>query len=787
MQTLIETGLDDKNFHIKSNAPNYYHPGKSGAIYQDSKSDKPIAFFGEIHPNINQKLQIKTEALILFEIFLDRIELHKNKLKDQKNKYEYSDFQKSERDFAFIIDKNLNVQELVKIIYKIDNNLIKNVKVFDLYEGENIPSDKKSIALNVTIQSLQKSLNDKDLEKINNLIISTVESKTGAKKLDPKMSTIDNIRNFAIIAHIDHGKSTIADRIIHKCGGLTEREMKAQVLDSMDIERERGITIKAQTVKLNYKSKDGKDYILNIIDTPGHVDFSYEVSRSLYACEGSILIVDSTQGVEAQTLANVYQAMDTNHEIIPILNKIDLPASEIEKTKNQIEEVIGIDTSNSVPCSGKTGEGIDEILEKIIQTLPPPRGNKNDILKCLLVDSWYDSYLGVVILIRVIDGKIKKNMKIKMMSTNQEHIVEKVGVFTPKPKDMDELNSGEIGFIITGIKNLSDTKVGDTICEANKPLKEALPGFKPSKPVVFCGLFPVDSSEYQKLKDGLAKLKLNDSSFSYEPESSSALGLGFRCGFLGLLHLEIITERLEREFDINLLTTTPGVVYKVHLNNDKVLDLQNPSNLPDPTIIKYIEEPWIKATIITPDQYLGPIIKICQNKRGIQTNLNYSGNRAVLNYEIPLNEVVFDFNDRLKSITSGYASFDYEIIGHREGELVKLSILVNGEPVDALAMMVHKDFAQTIGREVCEKLKDLIPRHNFMIPIQAAIGGKIIARETIKGFKKDVLTKIHGGGARDRKRKLLDKQKKGKARSKQFGKVEIPQEAFIGVLKINKD
>ena len=608
-----------------------------------------------------------------------------------------------------------------------------------------------------------------------------------AQKLDPKMSTIDNIRNFAIIAHIDHGKSTIADRIIHKCGGLTEREMKAQVLDSMDIERERGITIKAQTVKLNYKSKDGKDYILNIIDTPGHVDFSYEVSRSLYACEGSILIVDSTQGVEAQTLANVYQAMDTNHEIIPILNKIDLPASEIEKTKNQIEEVIGIDTSNSVPCSGKTGEGIDEILEKIIQTLPPPRGKKNDILKCLLVDSWYDSYLGVVILIRVIDGKIKKNMKIKMMSTNQEHIVEKVGVFTPKPKDMDELNSGEIGFIITGIKNLSDTKVGDTICEANKPLKEALPGFKPSKPVVFCGLFPVDSSEYQKLKDGLAKLKLNDSSFSYEPESSSALGLGFRCGFLGLLHLEIITERLEREFDINLLTTTPGVVYKVHLNNDKVLDLQNPSNLPDPTIIKYIEEPWIKATIITPDQYLGPIIKICQNKRGIQTNLNYSGNRAVLNYEIPLNEVVFDFNDRLKSITSGYASFDYEIIGHREGELVKLSILVNGEPVDALAMMVHKDFAQTIGREVCEKLKDLIPRHNFMIPIQAAIGGKIIARETIKGFKKDVLTKIHGGGARDRKRKLLDKQKKGKARSKQFGKVEIPQEAFIGVLKINKD
>ena len=600
------------------------------------------------------------------------------------------------------------------------------------------------------------------------------------------MSTIDNIRNFAIIAHIDHGKSTIADRIIHKCGGLTEREMKAQVLDSMDIERERGITIKAQTVKLNYKSKNGKNYILNIIDTPGHVDFSYEVSRSLYACEGSILIVDSTQGVEAQTLANVYQALDTNHEIIPVLNKIDLPASEIEKTKNQIEDVIGIDTSNAVPCSGKTGEGVDEILEKIIESLPPPTGNENNLLKCLLVDSWYDSYLGVVILIRVIDGKIKKNMKIRMMSTEQDYIIERVGVFTPKPKDIDELNSGEIGFIITGIKNLSETKVGDTICETNKPLKEALPGFKPSKPVVFCGLFPVDSSEFQKLKDGLAKLKLNDSSFSYEPESSSALGLGFRCGFLGLLHLEIITERLEREFDINLLTTTPGVVYKVHLNKGDIIDLQNPSNLPDPTLIKYIEEPWIKATIITPDQYLGSIIKICQDKRGVQLSLDYSGNRAVLNYEIPLNEVVFDFNDRLKSMTSGYASFDYEIIGYKEGDLVKLGILVNTEPVDALAMMVHKDFAQSIGRMVCEKLKDLIPRHNFMIPVQAAIGGKVIARETIKGFKKDVLTKIHGGGARDRKRKLLDKQKKGKVRSKQFGKVEIPQEAFIGVLKINK-
>jgi len=601
------------------------------------------------------------------------------------------------------------------------------------------------------------------------------------------MTKIDHIRNFAIIAHIDHGKSTIADRIIHRCGGLTEREMKEQVLDSMDIERERGITIKAQTVKLNYKAKNGKDYILNIIDTPGHVDFSYEVSRSLYACEGSILIVDSTQGVEAQTLANVYQALDTKHEIVPVLNKVDLPASDLEKTKKQIEDVIGLDTSNAIPCSGKTGEGIEDILEQIIVSLPAPEGEKDADLKCLLVDSWYDTYLGVVILVRVINGKISKNMKIKMLSTKQEYIIEKVGVFTPKATDVNELNAGEIGFITTGIKVLSETKVGDTICDATKPSQEALPGFKPSKPVVFCGLFPVDSSEYQKLKDGLSKLQLNDASFSFEAESSSALGLGFRCGFLGLLHLEIITERLEREFDINLLTTTPGVVYKVHMNKGEVIELQNPSSLPDPTLIKFIEEPWIKATIITPDQYLGAIIKVCQDKRGIQTGLSYSGNRAVLNYEIPLNEVVFDFNDRLKSMTSGYASFDYEIIGHREGDLVKLGILVNAEPVDALSMMVHKDFAQRVGREVCEKLKDLIPRHNFMIPVQAAIGGKIIARETIKGFKKDVLTKIHGGGARDRKRKLLDKQKKGKARGKQFGKVEIPQEAFIGVLKINKD
>jgi GTP-binding protein LepA len=601
------------------------------------------------------------------------------------------------------------------------------------------------------------------------------------------MSNNENIRNFSIIAHIDHGKSTLADRIIHKCGGLSDREMKSQVLDSMDIERERGITIKAQTVKLSYRAKDGKDYILNIIDTPGHVDFGYEVSRSLSACEGSLLIVDSTQGVEAQTLANVYQALEINHEIIPILNKIDLPASDVEKTKKEIEDVVGIDTSNAISCSGKTGEGVDDILEAIINILPPPQGKQSEKLKSLLVDSWYDTYLGVVILVRIIDGKIKKNMKIKLMSNDQEYVIEKVGVFTPKPKDIEELNSGEIGFIIAGIKTLSETKVGDTICEASNPIVEPLPGFKPSKPVVFCGLFPVDSSEYQKLKDGLGKLKLNDASFSYEAESSTALGLGFRCGFLGLLHLEIITERLEREFDVNLIATTPGVIYKVHKVKGDVIDLQNPSSMPDPTQITKIEEPWISATIITPDEYLGSIIKICQDKRGIQTNLSYSGNRAVLSYNLPLNEVVFDFNDRLKSVSSGYASFDYEITGHKEGDLVKLGILVNTEPVDALAMVIHKDFAQKTGRQVCEKLKDLIPRHNFMIPIQAAIGGKIVARESIKGFSKDVLTKIHGGGAADRKKKLLKKQKKGKARSKQFGRVEIPQEAFIGVLKINKE
>ena len=601
------------------------------------------------------------------------------------------------------------------------------------------------------------------------------------------MSNNEAIRNFSIIAHIDHGKSTLADRLIHKCGGLSDREMKEQVLDSMDIERERGITIKAQTVRLNYEAKDGKNYILNIIDTPGHVDFSYEVSRSLSACEGSILIVDSSQGVEAQTLANVYQALDNNHEIIPVLNKIDLPAADTEKVKKQIEDVIGIDTSHSINCSGKTGEGVDNILESIVKIFPSPKGDIKKPLKCLLVDSWYDSYLGVVILVRVIDGNLKRGMKIKMMSNNSKHIIEKVGVFTPKPKNVEKISSGEIGFIITGIRRLSDTKVGDTICDPSNPIDKPLSGFKPSKPVVFCGLFPVDNSEHQKLKDSLAKLILNDSSFSYEAETSTALGLGFRCGFLGLLHLEIVTQRLEREFDINLITTTPGVIYKINKRDGSIQKLQNPTDMPDPVQILSIEEPWINATIITPDQYLGSVIKICQDKRGIQTNLTYSGNRAVLSYELPLNEVVFDFYDRIKSISSGYASFDYEIIGYKEGNLVKMGILVNSEPVDALSMIINKNFAQSHGRMVCEKLKELIPRHNFQIPIQAAIGGKIIARETIKGFKKDVLTKIHGGGARDRKRKLLDKQKKGKTRAKQFGQVEIPQEAFIGVLKINKD
>ena len=600
-------------------------------------------------------------------------------------------------------------------------------------------------------------------------------------------SPTDLIRNFSIVAHIDHGKSTLADRLIQTCGGLQAREMKEQVLDSMDIERERGITIKAQTVRLNYKHKDGKNYILNIMDTPGHVDFSYEVSRSLAACEGSLLVVDSTQGVEAQTLANVYQAMDNNHEIVIVLNKADLPASEPEIVKKEIEDVIGLDTSDAILASGKTGIGIEDILNAIVEKLPSPKSVSNDQLKALLVDSWYDSYLGVVILVRVIDGFIKKDDEILMMSNGAKYQIDKVGVFTPKPIDKDSLGPGEMGFIVTGIKSVSETKVGDTITLAKNPITQALPGFKPSKPVVFCGLFPVDSSDYGLLRDSLGKLALNDSSLLYEPESSSALGLGFRCGFLGLLHLEIAVQRLDREYDLNLITTTPGVVYKLEKLDGTKNDLQNPSSMPEPNYIKAIKEPWINATLITPDEYLGSIIKLCEEKRGLQKNLSYSGNRAVLKYELPLNEVVFDFYDRLKSISSGYASFDYEISEYKEGELIKLSVLVNAEPVDALSMIIHREFATRQGRLICEKLKELIPRHQFQIPIQAAIGGKIIARETIQGFKKDVLTKIHGGGARDRKRKLLDKQKKGKSRMKKFGNVEIPQEAFVGVLKINKD
>ena len=601
------------------------------------------------------------------------------------------------------------------------------------------------------------------------------------------MSSTDLIRNFSIVAHIDHGKSTLADRLIQTCGGLEKREMKEQVLDSMDIERERGITIKAQTVRLNYKHTDGKNYILNIMDTPGHVDFSYEVSRSLAACEGSLLVVDSSQGVEAQTLANVYQAMDNNHEIVVVLNKADLPASEPEKVKQEIEDVIGIDTSNAILASGKTGLGIEEILKAIVERLPAPKSESDDQLKALLVDSWYDSYLGVVILVRVIDGFIKKDDEILMMSNNAKYKIDKVGVFTPKPIDRDNLGPGEMGFIVTGIKSVSETKVGDTITLTKNPVAKALPGFKPSKPVVFCGLFPVDSSDYGLLRDSLGKLALNDSSLIYEPESSTALGLGFRCGFLGLLHLEIVVERLDREYDLNLITTTPGVIYKLEKTDGTTSDLQNPSNMPEPNYIKTIKEPWINATLITPDEYLGSIIKLCEEKRGSQKNLSYSGNRAILKYELPLNEVVFDFYDRLKSISSGYASFDYEISDYKEGELIKLSVLVNAEPVDALSTIIHREFAVRQGRLICEKLKELIPINQFQIPIQAAMGGKIIARETIQGFKKDVLTKIHGGGARDRKRKLLDKQKRGKSRMKQFGSVEIPQEAFIGVLKINKE
>ncbi|MFZ5790067.1 MAG: translation elongation factor 4 [Pseudomonadota bacterium] len=600
------------------------------------------------------------------------------------------------------------------------------------------------------------------------------------------MTDLRHIRNFSIIAHIDHGKSTLADRLIERCGALSSREMKEQVLDSMEIERERGITIKAQTVRLTYKARDGETYTLNLIDTPGHVDFAYEVSRSLSACEGSLLVVDASQGVEAQTLANVYQAIDNNHEIVPVLNKIDLPAAEPEKVKQQIEDVIGLDASNAVLISAKTGLNIDEVLEALVTRLPAPKGDAAAPLKALLIDSWYDAYLGVVILVRIKDGVLKPGMKIRMMSTGAAHVVERVGVFKPKGEPAPELGPGEIGFLTAGIKQVADCRIGDTITEERRPAAEPLPGFKPSVPVVFCGLFPVDAADYGNLRDSLGKLRLNDASFQFEPETSAALGFGFRCGFLGLLHLEIIQERLEREFNLDLITTAPSVVYRVHLTNGETKELHNPADMPEVTRIEKIEEPWIKATILVPDEYLGPILKLCEERRGEQVDLTYAGSRAMLVYRLPLNEVVFDFYDRLKSVSRGYASFDYQVDGYREGDLVKLSILVNGEPVDALACIVHKTHAEARGRALCLRLKDLIPRQLFKIAIQAAIGAKVIARETVSALRKDVTAKCYGGDI-TRKRKLLEKQKEGKKRMRQYGNVEIPQSAFLAALKMSDD
>ncbi|WP_119419956.1 translation elongation factor 4 [Desertibaculum subflavum] len=599
------------------------------------------------------------------------------------------------------------------------------------------------------------------------------------------MTPLSRLRNFSIIAHIDHGKSTLADRLIERCGGLEKREMQAQVLDSMDIERERGITIKAQTVRLEYKARDGETYVLNMIDTPGHVDFAYEVSRSLAACEGSLLVVDASQGVEAQTLANVYQAIDNNHEVVPVLNKIDLPAAEPERIRAQIEEVIGIDASNAVLISAKTGLGIDEVLEALVTRLPAPKGDAEAPLKALLIDSWYDAYLGVVVLFRIMDGSMKRGQKIRFMSTKAPYVVERLGVFTPKGVMVDELGPGEIGFMTASIKEVADTKVGDTITDDRKPAEAALPGFKPSVPVVFCGLFPTDAANFIELRESLAKLRLNDASFQFETESSAALGFGFRCGFLGLLHLEIIQERLEREFNLDLITTAPSVIYKVHMSSGEVIELHNPADMPDASRIEKIEEPWIKATIMVPDEHLGSILKLCEEKRGQQVDLTYAGNRAMVVYHLPLNEVVFDFYDRLKSVSRGYASFDYQIEEYREGDLVKMSILVNGDPVDALAMIVHKSRAEQRGRQLCERLKDLIPRQLFKIAVQAAIGAKVIARETISALRKDVLAKCYGGDV-SRKRKLLDKQKAGKKRMRQVGNVEIPQEAFLAALKIGE-
>ncbi|MFA7430304.1 MAG: translation elongation factor 4 [Rhodospirillaceae bacterium] len=600
------------------------------------------------------------------------------------------------------------------------------------------------------------------------------------------MSDLKHIRNFSIIAHIDHGKSTLADRLIQLCGGLTDREMTHQVLDSMDIERERGITIKAQAVRLTYQAKDGETYELNLMDTPGHVDFAYEVSRSLASCEGSLLVVDASQGVEAQTLANVYQAIEQSHEIVPVLNKVDLPAADVPRVKEQIENVIGIDADDAVEISAKTGLGVPDVLEAIVTRLPPPVGDMDAPLQAMLVDSWYDSYLGVIILIRVKHGRIKKGMKIQMMQTGATALVDKVGQFTPKLTETAELCAGQLGFMMAGIKTVADTQVGDTITNAARPAEAALPGFKPSVPVVWCGLFPVDASDYEHLRDSLAKLRLNDSSFDFTPENSAALGFGYRCGFLGLLHMEIIQERLDREFDLDLITTAPSVVYKMHMRNGTVKELHNPADFPDPTYIDFIEEPWVKATIMVPDEYLGNILSLCTERRGEQIDLTYVGNRAMAVYRLPLNEIVFDFYDRLKSISKGYASFDYELEGYFEGDLAKISILVNNEPVDALAFLAHKSQAEYRGRQICERLKDLIPKHMFKIPIQAAIGGKVVARETISAMRKDVTAKCYGGDI-SRKRKLLDKQKEGKKRMRQFGKVEIPQTAFIEALRMGDE
>jgi GTP-binding protein LepA len=598
------------------------------------------------------------------------------------------------------------------------------------------------------------------------------------------MTDINLIRNFSIIAHIDHGKSTLSDRLIQLCGNVSDREMKEQILDSMDIERERGITIKAQTVRLDYKHADGKVYQLNLMDTPGHVDFAYEVSRSLAACEGAVLVVDASQGVEAQTLANVYQAVDNNLEILPVLNKVDLPSADADRVKQQIEDVIGIDASHSIPISAKTGKNVAAVLEGIVERLPPPKGDRNAPLKALLIDSWYDAYLGVVVLIRVINGVLKKGQKIKLMSSGSTHQIERVGIFRPKQEMLAELGPGEVGFFTAAIKQVADTRVGDTVTDDKNPTAQALPGFKPAQPVVFCGLFPADAAQFEDLREAVGRLRLNDASFSYETESSAALGFGFRCGFLGLLHLEIITERLEREFNLDLITTAPSVIYHIYLTDGAKVELHNPADMPDAGRIERIEEPWIEATILVPDEHLGGVLKLCQDRRGRQKNLTYVGSRAMLIYELPLNEVVFDFYDRLKSISRGYASFDYHIKGYETGDLVKMSILVNAEPVDALSMIVHRARAESRGRAMCEKLKELIPPHLFQIPIQAALGARIIARETIRALRKDVIAKCYGGDI-SRKRKLLDKQKAGKKKMRQFGKVDIPQEAFIAALKMD--